>query len=259
MMRRFQDKLAVISGGLSGIGEACADRLADEGAEVVTLDLNDPANPVDVTDEGAVDGFFASLERAPDVVVNAAGTGGLTLVIDQSLEEWRRVLSVNLDGTFLCLRSAARRMVAEERGGSIVNISSINQDWVIQGFSAYCASKAGVRILTKAAALELGPMAIRVNAVAPGPVDTPLISVLHSIPEVHAEVARRTPLGHRWGRPSDISSVVAFLASDDGAWVTGQSITVDGGQTLVGEPDFLELVTALEPDLTTDAGEGAGD
>ncbi len=206
------------------------------------LDVTDQERPTDVSDEGQVAGFFDALPAAPDVLVNAAGTGAGARLIDLDLPEWRRVLDINLTGTFLCLRAAARRMIAAGRPGAIVNVSSINESWPLNGFGPYCASKAGVLMLTKVAALELGPHGIRVNAVAPGPIDTPLARPLSAVPGFDDEVAARTPYEGRWGRPSEVAAVVAFLASDDGGWVVGRSLTVDGGQSLVGEPDALALV-----------------
>lgn len=242
MSERFTGKLVVVTGGMSGIGAACATRFAAEGAEVISLDITDPDHPVDVTDETAVDGFFAGLPRAPDVVVNAAGTGTLARIVDMPFSEWRRVTGINLDGTFLCLRAAARRMVAEGVAGSIVNIASINQEWALNGFGPYCASKAGVQMLTKVAALELAPHGIRVNAVAPGPIDTPLLGPLANVPGIGEALATRTPLGERLGTPAEVASVIAFLASDDAAWVVGRSLVVDGGHLLRGEPDFMLLL-----------------
>src|SRR5436190_10018229 len=245
MEPRFEGKLVAVTGGSSGIGAACVARFEAEGATCHVLDITDKDRPVSVTDEAAVDQWFADLPDSPDVLVNAAGTGGMTRLVDMEFSEWRRVIDINLDGTFLALRAAARRMVAAGRGGSIVNIASINEAWALNGFGAYCASKAGVNMLTKVAALELGPHDINVNAIAPGPVDTPLAAGLHAIPGADVEIAYRTPLGGRWGRPEEQAAVVAFLASPDGHWITGRSITVDGGHSLVGEPDFMRMVEKL--------------
>src|SRR5437764_2557581 len=239
MERRFEGKLVAVTGGRSGIGLACMERFGAEGADCHALDITDPDRPVDITNEGAVDQWFADLPASPDVLVNAAGTGGATRITDMGFDEWRRVLSINLDGTFLALRAAARLMVAAGRGGAIVNVASINQEWPVTGFGHYCSSKSGVQMLTKVAAIELGPHGITVNAIAPGPVDTPLASGLHLIPGADDEIAYRTPLEHRWGRPEEQAAVVAFLASPDGHWVAGRSITVRGGHSVVGEPDFI--------------------
>lgn len=242
MDRRFEGQLVVVTGGGSGIGAACIERFSAEGATCVSLDATDTERPVDVREEAAVDAFFADLPSAPDVLVNAAGVGALTRVVDCSLEEWRRVLGINLDGSFLCLRAAARRMIADGEPGTIVNVASINQSWVLNGFGAYCASKAGVEVLTRVAALELAPVGIRVNAVAPGPIDTPLTKAMVDLPALNDAVKERTPYKSRFGTAPEVAAVVAFLASDDGRWIVGQSVVVDGGQLLVGEPDFLKIL-----------------
>jgi NAD(P)-dependent dehydrogenase (short-subunit alcohol dehydrogenase family) len=213
-----------------------------EGAHCVALDLTHPDNPVDVADEAAVDEFFAGLASAPDVLVNAAGVGFLARLVDCTLSDWRRIININLDGTFLCLRAAARRMVAENRPGAIVNIASINQEWPLNGFGPYCVSKAGVAMLTRVAALELAPRGIRVNAVAPGPIDTPMTAGLREAPFLNAAVEERTPYQARFGTAAEVAALIAFLASEDGRWVIGQSIAVDGGQLLAGEPDFLRIL-----------------
>ena len=238
-----QPRLVIVTGGGSGIGAACVERFRADGDEVVIFDLTGP-NPVDVSDEDAVEAAFAALDRAPDVLVNAAGVGDGGLLLDMPYPVWQKVLRVNLDGAFLCLTAAAKRM-APEGHGAIVNVCSINDRWPLRTAAAYCASKAALSMLTKVAALELGGSGIRVNGVAPGPVDTPLVAAATSIPEVAAALAERTPLHARIGQPDEIADVVAFLASDAARWVTGDIIAVDGGQLLLGEPDIATIVSRL--------------
>jgi NAD(P)-dependent dehydrogenase (short-subunit alcohol dehydrogenase family) len=241
---RFEGKRAVVTGGSSGMGAACVVQFEAEGAECHVLDVADSANPVDVTDEAAVERFFAALPAAPDIVVNAAGVGFLARVVDCSFTDWQRVIGINLHGTFLCLRAAARRMVAERRSGAIVNITSINEEWPLNGFGPYCVSKAGAAMLTRVAALELAPHGIRVNAVAPGPIDTPMTLGLREVPQLNDAVGERTPYQGRFGSAAEVAAVIAFLASDEGRWVVGRSLAVDGGQLLAGEPDFLRILEA---------------
>lgn len=241
---RFDGKLAVISGGRSGMGAACVELFSAEGAECRVLDIADTVDPVDVTDEAAVERFFAALPSPPDIVVNAAGVGFLARVVECTFSDWQRVIGINLHGTFLCLRAAARRMVAERRPGAIVNITSINEEWPLNGFGPYCVSKAGAAMLTRVAALELAPHGIRVNAVAPGPIDTPMTLGMREVPQLNDAVGERTPYQGRFGSAAEVAAVIAFLASDEGRWVVGRSIAVDGGQLLAGEPDFLRILEA---------------
>ncbi len=237
-------RLVVVTGGASGIGAACVDRFRADGDEVVVLDVSGE-RPVDIGDEDAVAAAFAAMDRAPDVLVNAAGVGDGGPVIDLDLATWRKVLRVNLDGAFLCLTAAARRMRDSGGGGAIVNVCSINDRWPLRTAAAYCSSKAALSMLTKVAALELAEYGIRVNGVAPGPVDTPLIRPGLEIPEVAQAMADRTPLHGRVGRPAEIADVVAFLASDAARWITGDIIAVDGGQLLLGEPDVAAIIAGL--------------
>lgn len=237
-------RLVVVTGGRSGLGRACADAFRALGDTVVVLDVTDPDRPVDVSDPVAVEDAFGGLPAAPDVLVNAAGIGDGGLLLDMPFSTWRRVLGVNLDGAFLCLQAAARLMVAAG-GGSIVNITSINDQWPLRTASGYCTSKAGLSMLTRVAALELGRANVRVNGVAPGVVDTPLVAPTMRIPAVEAEMRARTPLAPRIGRPEEVADVVVFLASHAARWITGEIITVDGGQRLLGEPDVAVLAGAV--------------
>lgn len=237
------DRVAVVLGGGSGIGAATARRFAADGATVVVGDLDTSHAPgawaqaVDVTDEDTVGALFDAVvarEGRVDVVVNCAGIGALAPIIDLEADQWRRVLDVNLTGAFLTIKHAARRMGS---GGSIVTIASLNARQAGAGMSAYCAAKAGVVMLTEVAALELGPQGIRVNAISPGLVDTPLVAPLLGVPGVRQEYLDNTPLG-RTGTPDDVADAVVFLTAP-GSWITGEVLNVNGGAHTGRYPDLL--------------------
>jgi NAD(P)-dependent dehydrogenase (short-subunit alcohol dehydrogenase family) len=178
---------------------------------------------------------------AVDVVLNAAGIGAVGRFWELDPAIWDFILAVNLRGTFLVSAAAARWLVAAQRPGRIVNVASTNATVPTRGNAPYCASKAGVMAFTQVAALDLAPHGVTVNAIAPGPIDTPLTAPLFTHPDARREFVAHVPLG-RIGRPGDIADTVLFLASDLAAWVTGQLFYVDGGQSLVGLPPYVDLV-----------------
>lgn len=242
-------------GGASGIGRATAQALAADGCRVVVADLDAHAArtvadalgeghesaAVDVVDETSVDALFAGvLERHGrlDVVVSSAGVGTLGLVTELALEEWQRVLDVNLTGGFLVLKHAARRMGP---GGCVVSLSSLNARQPGTGMAAYCSAKAGLSMLTQVAALELGPRGVRVNAVAPGLVVTPLTEGSLDIPGVRDDYVANTPLG-RPGTPEDVAEAVLFATR--ATWLTGEVIDLNGGAHLQRYPDLHRHVMA---------------
>jgi NAD(P)-dependent dehydrogenase (short-subunit alcohol dehydrogenase family) len=219
------DRVAVVTGGASGIGAATAAQLRDRGATVVVADLPD----VDVTDEAAVVGFFDDVVAAHgrlDLAANCAGVNGAYgPVVDLSLDEWCRVLDVNLTGVFLCLREELRRM---ERG-SIVNVSSAAG---VQGFANlphYVASKHGVIGLTRSAALEQARRGVRINAVAPGSIRTPMLEAFCGNDEGALEgMGRMSPIG-RLGTPDEVAAAIVWLCSDAASFITGMVLSADGG------------------------------
>ena len=247
---RTAGKVVVITGAASGLGAESARRLAAEGASLLLTDLHAEAGDAlaaeigekahfiahDVTDEaGWAAVAAATIERFGriDGLVNSAGIAGGMPLMEMAYADWRRVLAINLDGTFLGMRACAPAM-AQAGGGSIVNLSSILGKVGQPGAAHYCASKGGVLMLTKAAALEWAPAAIRVNSVHPGYIDTPMVAgalvASENGNEMRDLIISRHPLG-RLGRPREIADAVVFLISDESSFMTGAEMVVDGGYT----------------------------
>jgi NAD(P)-dependent dehydrogenase (short-subunit alcohol dehydrogenase family) len=238
---------AVVTGGASGIGRATARRMAQEGASVAVIDVNHDAalevaaevggtgHLADVTDPEA---FTAAVDAAAEamggltILFNNAGIGNMSPLHEWSVEEWNRVLAVNLTGVFLGFRAAIPHLRASG-GGSIVSTASISGTRPAPGEAPYSAAKAGVAAITASAALEYAPD-IRVNSVSPGMIVTALTEpLLGLLPHESERYVRTTPVG-RLGEPEDIADVVVFLCSDMARFITGQNIVVDGGMTLHG-------------------------
>lgn len=224
---RFHDQVVVVTGGASGIGAACIKRFAEEGARVISLDVTgDPA--CDVSDDASVREAFlriAEQHERIDVLFNNAGIAIRKTVADYTVDEWDRIFAVNVRGMFLCSRHALPLM---QRGASIIHSSSVVGITGVRNRAAYSASKGAVVALTRNMALDYAPRGIRVNAVAPGFVDTPLLSALHQDPARLAAITALHPLG-RLGQADDVAAAVTFLASMDAAWITGVVLPVDGG------------------------------
>jgi len=254
MGERVANKVALVTGAASGLGAESARRLAREGATVLLTDRSVDAGETvaatieaaggraafrkhDVTSEADWQGAVAAaVERFGrlDILVNNAGVAsGAMDLMTHSLEEWRRILSINLDGVFLGHRYAGPA-IARSGGGSVINLSSIMGKVAMPAAAAYCASKGGVLMLTKAAALEWAPLGIRVNSIHPGFIDTPMVSnALHQVEngnEMREMIITRHALG-RLGVPREIADAVVFLASDESSFMTGSELVVDGGYT----------------------------
>ena len=244
-------RVAIVTGSDSGIGRATAVALAEAGCDVGVTWHTDQAGAdgtaaevraagrraavarLDVADLEAAGGLIDRLAEdlgGLDVLVNNAGTGVATPFLDQTLEDWRHVIDVDLTGAFVCAQAAARRMVAAGRGGRIVNVTSVHEHVPLEGAAAYCAAKGGLGLLTKVMALELAGHGITVNSVAPGEIATEMTGNEDTDP---ATVERPgIPLG-RPGHAREIASAIAWLASEEASYATGASFVVDGGLLLM--------------------------
>lgn len=230
-------KVALVTGGLSGIGEAVARRFAAEGARVVAADLaadagslmDVPVAPfrLDVSDPASVAACADAIRDRHgrlDLLVNSAGIGKDIPFLDTPVEEFDRMVAVNLRGTFLVGQAAARLMAA---GGAIVNIASVSGVRGNIGRAAYGASKGGVVTLSQVMAVDLAPRGIRVNVIAPGPVETPMVARMHD-PAIREAWLRVTPM-RRYAVPDEVAAAAVFLCSADAGFVTGHVLAVDGG------------------------------
>jgi glucose 1-dehydrogenase len=256
--RLLAGRRALVTGAASGIGAGISRELAAHGAAVAINhreSKRDQARELaeeieggggtamtvefDVTDEAGVQrGFAEARERfgGLDLLVNNAGIEKPFKIWEMPLEEWQKVIDVNLTGAFLCAREAARIMLdAGDRGG-IINISSVHEQIPWREFSHYCASKGGLKLWGQTIAYELAPHGIRVVQVAPGAIATPINQDVLEDPKARAEVEAEIPLG-RWGRVEDVSRAVAWVASEQADYVVGATLFVDGGMTLY--PNFV--------------------
>lgn len=255
MTGRLAGRVAVVTGGGGGIGRAAATLFARQGASVGVLDIDLAAATTtaeiiadeggtalavgaDIVDAGQVAAAFDRIAGelgSVDVLYNNAGVNSKGSVVDAEEDDWDRCIAVNLKGTFLCARAAARQMVRAGRG-AIVNQASVAALVGVANFAAYCASKGAVVALTRSMSVDLAPKGIRVNAICPGTVYTPLMEPLLAargdgdLARGLAMTTAKYPLG-RLGRPEEIASVALFLAGDESAFLTGTVVTADGGMT----------------------------
>jgi NAD(P)-dependent dehydrogenase (short-subunit alcohol dehydrogenase family) len=227
-----------------------------EGARVYIGDINDDGVgamvaqlghnyadglAVDIRDEDAVQRMVAGCVRRfgrLDIGFNNAGVGGFSPIQDYPMDDFRRVIDITLTGTATCIKHEAKHLIGAGHGGAIVNIASLNAIQATEGFAAYCSAKAGVAMLTKVAALELGRHDIRVNAIGPGFIHTPATQGLQSMEAVYQGFIDNSPMG-RLGEPEDVAQLAVYLASDASTLMTGQTLFIDGGESLKKYPELF--------------------
>ncbi len=246
---RLQNKVAIVTGSATGIGQAIAVRFAREGAAVVVDYVGKPDAPnqteqairsfggktiaveADISNPDQVQSLIESAVKAfgkLDIVVNNAGIEKKVAFVDYPLEELQKILAVNLVGPFLVSQSAARQMIRQGKGGRLINISSIHEDLPMPTNAAYCASKGGLRMLARTIAVELAKHSITVNNIGPGAVYTPIDADIEAQPEMEKSLMSEIPL-NRWGKPDEIAGLAVYLASDEAGYVTGSTYFIDGG------------------------------
>lgn len=251
-------KTALVTGGASGIGRGIARRFAAAGARVLVADLNAEgataaaqeigggARPfvVDVRDEDGVARMVAAAvalgDGRLDVAVNNAGYGAFAPITGMDAATWRDVIDVVLTGVFLGIKHEGRVMGQD---GSIINIASMNAVQPAEGMSAYCSAKAGVAMLTQVASMELGRQGVRVNAIAPGLIETLATGAFFGLPALRDAFVHETSLG-RYGLPEDVAGVALFLATEPSRWMTGQLLHIDGGATMRKYPPLFDFLPA---------------
>jgi len=249
---RLVGRKALVTGSSKGIGRGIAIRLAQEGADVVINYNSDPRGAEEALDEVQAMGRRGAIIRANlgtvsevrdlvsqsaealgglDVLVNNAGIEKHAAFWDVTESDFDAVLNVNLKGVFFAIQAFVQQCRAAGRRGKIINISSVHEELAFPNFAAYCASKGGVRMLTRTLAVELGPLGITINSIAPGAIETPINTTLLNDPVKLQSLKRQIPLG-RLGTPADVAGLAVYLASADSDYVTGTTYLIDGGLTV---------------------------
>jgi len=248
---KLQGRKALVTGSSKGIGQAIAIRYAEEGADVVVNYNSDPRGAEDTVariqafgrrgvalkgDLGSVASVQALVEQGwnalggLDILVNNAGVESHAPFWEVTEKEYDRVLNINLKGVFFATQTFVNKVRAAGRGAKVINISSVHEELPFPNFAAYCASKGGLKMLTRNLAIELGPLGITINSIAPGAIETPINAKLLNDPERLAALTAQIPLG-RLGKTNDVAGLAVFLGSPDADYATGATFTVDGGLT----------------------------
>jgi len=248
---RLANKIALVTGSSQGIGRAIVERFAQKGANVVINYSRTPGGAEDVLRNVEAAGRRGLIVKADvsntaevrkliataiehfgrlDVLVNNAGVETQAPFWEVTEEDYDRVLTVNLKGAFFATQELVRHLTKTKRRGKIVNISSVHEELPFPNFAAYCASKGGLKMLTRNLAVELGPLGVNINSIAPGAIETPINAKLLNDPKKLGALLAQIPLG-RLGQPADVAGLAVFLASDDADYVTGSTYFVDGGLT----------------------------
>ena len=249
MQVTLENKVAVVTGAATGIGRECAFHLARAGAAVVVDYVGKADQAEEVVAQIKKDGGRARAVQADvvaqadvqalmdaavsefgqiDILINNAGVEKEIPFLDTPLDDWNKIIAVNLTGPWLCTQAAAKQMAAQKKGGRIINISSVHEDMTMPTNAPYCASKGGLRMLMRTLCVELAPHGITVNNIGPGAIDTPLDKSTKDDPEKYKKLLAEIPLG-RMGQPEEIALLALFLASDAAAYVTGSTYFMDGG------------------------------
>ncbi len=246
---KLENKVAIVTGAATGIGQAIAIGTAREGASVVIDYVGGPDAPAatvkqieaaggkalavaaDVSKPDQVANLIQQTISAYgklDILVNNAGIEHKHPITEFPLDQWNQIIAVNLTGPFLCAQAAAKQMISQNIQGRIINISSVHEDLAMPGNAPYCASKGGLRMLMRTMAVEMGPHSITVNNIGPGAVFTPIDADVEANPEMEKMLMGEIPL-NRWGKPEEVANLAIFLASDDAGYITGSTYFIDGG------------------------------
>lgn len=246
---KLDGKVAVVTGAATGIGQAIAVAFAEAGASVVVDFVGSPTAPAETINRinaagGRAISFAADVSKPDtvtalvrkavsafgklDIFVNNAGIEKKFPIVDFPLEEWEKIVAVNLTGPFLCSQAAAKQMIAQGHGGRIINISSVHEDLPMPTNAPYCATKGGLRMLMRTMAVELAPHQITVNNIGPGATFTPIDKEIEEDPKLNEQILSGIPL-RRWGKPEEVAQLALYLASDAAAYMTGSTYFIDGG------------------------------